>query len=153
MGPPKTETNVAKYSKVLSAWIPTGLVDHFPSVVPATASNVRLSAFPGFMQGGAYIQIRMELPATKAKELYDDASKKAKQFHDGGNFVTLVNERKDGLASTSPHTFDTGTYEFPKDYRVFVLHAESTSQWNHGKSKGVVISLQRNEVIYFAEDW
>jgi hypothetical protein len=152
--PLKLQTDVAEYSNVLVHWEPTGLVDHFPCSVPTEANNVIFSAFPGFLQGGAHMQLRMKLPAAEVKDLYEKASQEAKQYHDGGSSMTLVNEQEDGLASTSPHTLDSCAPEFPKDYRVFVYHAEPASNsWNHGKSKGVVISLERNEVIYFAEDW
>lgn len=153
MGPPKAETDVSKYSSILSDWKPSGLVDHFPSAVPTTATNVRFSSFPGYMQGGAHIQLGMTSPTADLKKLYDDASRKAKQYHDGGDSMALVNSRDDGLAGPSPRTLAAGTPEFPEDYRIFIFDAESTSHWNHGKSKGVVISLQRNEVIYFAENW
>ena len=105
------------------------------------------------MQGGAHIQLRMTLPPADVKKLHEDATKTAKQHHDGGDSVTLVNSRDDGLASTRPHTLAAETSEFPADYRIFIYDAETASDWNHGKSKGVVISLQRNEVIYFAENW
>ncbi len=144
---------MARYSSVLADWKASGLVNHFPGTVPTTATNVRFSSFPGFLQGGAHIQLRMSLPAAEVKKLYEEATKDAKQHHDGGDSVTLVNSRDDGLASTRPHTLASGTDEFPEDYRIFILDAESTSDWNHGKSKGVVVSIQRNEVIYFAENW
>lgn len=144
---------MSRYSSILADWKPSGLVDHFPSAVPATGTNVRFSSFPGYMQGGAHIQLRMTSPPAEVKKLYDDATRTAKQHHDGGDSLTLVNSRNDGLASTSPHTLDAGACEFSKDYRIFIFDAETTSHWNHGKSKGVVISLQRNEVIYFAENW
>jgi hypothetical protein len=49
-------------------------------------------------------------------------------------------------------------YKFPKDYRIFIFHAkpykeESEPDWNHGESKGIVVSLPRNEVLYYAENW
>ena len=150
--------SVGKYEEVLATWKTSGLIDHFPSSVPANAHNVKFSSFPGFLQGGGHVQLRMELPAAEVKALYDHATKSAKQYQDGGNSVTLVNERDDGLWSTHPHTLTEGSYEFPSDYRIFIFDAEpyeteSGHDWNHGKSKGMVISLQRNEVLYYAEDW
>jgi len=147
-----------KYRQALPDWESSKLVDHFPKLIPANAKNLAFSSFPGFMQGGAHIQLRMELPPTEVKKLYNDAAKIAKQHHDGGNSFTLVNKRDDGLASTRPHTLDEGVYEFPEDYRIFILYAKpykegSDFDWNHGQSKGVIVSLQRNEVIYYAESW
>ena len=145
--------SIDAYQDVLADWKASGLVDHFPSSVPPNTRNVKFSSCLGFGQGGGHVQLRMELPAAEVKVLYDHATKSAKQHQDGGNSVTLVNERDDGLWSTRPHTLAKGTYEFPSDYRIFILDAAGSGDWNHGKSMGMVVSLQRNEVLYYAEYW
>ena len=147
--------SIDKYQEVLAVWRGSGLVDHFPSSVPASARNVKFSSFPGHLQGGGYVQIRMELPKAEVKKLFEHATNTAKQYYkDGGNF-------KDRLPSTSPHTLgkdERDASKFPDDYRIFIFHAEpykkgSGHDWNHGESKGMVVSLQRNEVLYYAESW
>ena len=150
--------SIDEYQDVLADWKASGLVDHFPSSVPPSARTERFSSSPGFLQGGGHVQLRMELPEAEVKSLHKHATKNAKQHQDGGNSVTLVNEQDDGLWSTHPHTLTEGTYEFPGDYRIFIFHAEpyrkgSGHDWNHGESKGMVVSLQRNEVLYYAENW
>lgn len=147
-----------QYQEVMADWKEGGLVDHFPSSVPASARNVKFSAFPGFLQGGGHVQLRMELPEAEVRILYEHATRSARQHQDGGNAVTLVSERDDGLWSTHPHTLGKGAFEFPRDYRIFIFDAQpyrkgSGHDWNHGESKGMVISLQRNEVLYYAENW
>jgi hypothetical protein len=150
--------SIDQYQDVLADWKGSGLIDHFPNSVPAEARNVKFSSFPGFLQGGGHVQLRVELPEAEVKSLYEHATKIAKQHQDGGSSVTLINEREDGLSSTSPHTLAEGTYEFSDDYRIFIFHAEpyrkgSGHDWNHGESAGMVVSLQRNEVLYYAENW
>jgi hypothetical protein len=153
---PKTETSPRKYTQLITNWTPTGLVAHFPNPLPSTASNVKLSAFPGFLQGGAWFQVRLTLPASEVSKLYDDATKAAKDFYDGGTTYTSVNSRTNGLPGTSFHTSDNKQEEFPADYRVFVFAAQDAGgnpHYQSGKCYGVVISKQRNEVIYYAENW
>ena len=154
-GPPSTETSPKKYSSLLTKWTPTGLVAHFPNPLPATATNVKLSAFPGFLQGGAWFQLRLTLPAADVSKVYDAATNAAKDFYDGGSFFTSSNSKRGGLPGTSFHSSDTQEQsEFPADYRIFVFAAKDYgNQWNHGESCGIVVSKQRNEVIYFAENW
>ena len=119
---------------------------------------MKVSAFPGFLQGGGWFQLRLTLPPSDIAALFEDASKQAKAFYDGGDRLKLVNAKKDGLPGTSFHTSGTKERSFPADYRVFVYHARpyrpgTDFQWNHGDSRGVVISRTRNEIIYFAESW
>ncbi len=154
----ETIDSIDQYQGVLIDWKASGLVDHFPRSVPSRASNVKFSSFPGYLQGGGHVQLRMELPEAEVKRLYADATELAMQHQDGGNSVTLINECSEGLSSTSPHTLGTGIYEFPDDYRIFIFQAKpykkgSGHDWNHGVSKGMVLSLQRNEVLYYAERW
>lgn len=156
LGQPVVETSPKKYAALMTDWTPTGLVSHFPNPLPSTASKLKLSAFPGYMQSGAWFQIRLTLPVDDVSQVYDDAVKTAKDFYDGGDFYKSTNSKKGGLPGTTFHTSDNDKpSDFPEDYRVFVFAAQSSGGdgWNHGKSHGVVISKQRNEVIYFAENW
>lgn len=155
-GPASTETNPKKYSSIITAWTQTGLVAHFPNPLPPAATNVKLSFVPSFLQGGASFQVRFSLPASDISKLYDDATMTAKDFYDGGGFFKSTGAKTGGLPGTSFLTSDTEKEsDFPADYRIFVFAAQSfgDNSWNHGKSYGVVISKQRNEVIYFAENW
>ena len=156
--PPNEETRFKKYSSLLAEWQKRGLAEHFPKVISAEASAKKLSAFPGFLQGGGWFQVRLTLPPAMVAGIFKDATKQAKAFYDGGDAFKLVEEQKDGLPGTSFHTANNKGQDFPPDYRIFIFHARASRpgedfQWNHGDSRGVVISRTRNEVIYFAEDW
>jgi hypothetical protein len=157
IGPPDVETRPSKYSSLITDWTPTGLVTNFPNPLPTNASNVKLSAFPGFLQGGAWFQVRFTLPAAEVSKDFDDASKIAKDFYDGGDKFTSCNAKKNGLPGTSFHTADNPKqWEFPADYRVFVFATQDAGgnpPFQSGTCYGVVISKQRNEVIYYAESW
>ncbi len=157
--PPDIEMDINKYSSEISQWKSSGLINHFPISLPIFAKNIKLSSFQGYLQGGAWIQVRMELPEDKVKELYEYASKRAKQYHNGGGYLSLTDKRKDGLGSANFHTSDNKETEFSMDYRIFIFGAraykivEKEYNWNHGTSKGMVISLEKNEVIFYAETW
>lgn len=157
IGEPEVETDPAKYPVLLADWSSRNLVAHFPKSFPAEATNVRLSSFPGFMQGGAWLQIRFNLPPAQVAAIFADASAQAKAFYDGGDKLSLVNDKEGGLPGTSFLTADAGQKSFPDDYRIFVFSVRdgggNSFSWNHGDSTGVVVSTKRNEVIYFAESW
>lgn len=157
-GPPDVETRIQRYKSILADWEESGLVQHFPREIPANAKSPIFSAFPGFMQGGAWIQIRLQLPAEQIREICKEAERQAKQFHDGGSSTTLINRQEDGLGSTSFHTSGTDEREFPADYRIFIYDAVpykkgSGFDWNHATTRGVAVSTKRSEVIYWAESW
>jgi hypothetical protein len=148
------ETDPQEYDALIGKWTSSGLVSHFPKPLPATATKTELSAYPGFLQGGAWFQVRLTLPPVDVEAIYEAASKLAKDFYDGGDIFSAVNSKEHGLAGTSFHTTDLAhNVEFPPDYRIFVFGAQNRGNWNHGESYGVVVSKKRNEVIYFAEDW
>ncbi|MEA2600000.1 MAG: hypothetical protein QOF89_992 [Acidobacteriota bacterium] len=65
----RTETDPGEYSAVLKQWSASGLVSQFPREISSRARHVRFSAFPGFMQGGSHIQLRMQLPADEIRRL------------------------------------------------------------------------------------
>lgn len=155
---PPVETSPKRYPKLLKKWQEMGLADHFPQTIPPEADSLKLSAFPGFLQGGAWLQIRMALPPSVVERVFGDASRQAKAFYDGGNSTTLVNRETDGLWGTSFYTSGLESSVFPEDYRIFVFDARphqpgEVHPWNHGTSRGVVISKKRNEVIYYADSW
>ncbi len=71
-----------------------------------------------------------------------------------------VNASPDGMPTTEFYTGEVKHVEFPKDYELLVLDRLIPAKeranglyWNHGKSHGVAISKQRNEIIYWAEFW
>ena len=56
--PPGETTDVAAYPSTLKQWSGSGLVAHFPASIPPQARNVWFAAAPGYLQAGAYIQLR-----------------------------------------------------------------------------------------------
>jgi hypothetical protein len=147
--PPDETTDPRDYSQVLRQWQNTGLADHFPEDIPTEARNVHLSSFPGFLQGGGWLQVRMELPASQVEQvLRDNLPRAIKQFK-GGDKVTHYNECK--VASTYFFTSGTKESKFPASYTILVLG--NAGGWNHGSSYGVAIDQANNEVVYWAERW
>ncbi|MFA5794584.1 MAG: hypothetical protein WC980_05895 [Candidatus Brocadiia bacterium] len=162
----REETRVDRYEKMISS--SSGeLLEHFPRKIPPDAKNVRFSYLPQFLQGGGHMQIRYTLPADRITELYGQFSKiKTKSFF-GGNINIHMN-MENGMPTTDFYTNDFGNLspkeryqkmKFPDDYEIMIFDkiiksSESVDgYWNHGESHGVVISKQRNEIIYWADFW
>src|SRR5688572_23646765 len=66
---PQEVTDVSEYTEILQQWKPSGLVDWFPTHIPAHATNVRVSHHPGFLQGGARFHVRMTLPTAEIAKI------------------------------------------------------------------------------------
>jgi len=147
--PPNEESDPARYPKVLQQWRGTTLVDHFPSAIPAEAQHVRLSSFPGFLQGGGWIQVRLQLPAEQIRQLLDEYELLAIKRFDGGCKADHYNACK--VASADFRTSDLPTSIFPPDYTIFVLR--NFGGWNHGGSCGVAIHATAGEIVYWTERW
>jgi hypothetical protein len=154
---PVTITDLRQYPTVLATWQGSGLVGHFPAQIPAEATNVRFSAFPGFLQGGAHIQLRMQLPADAIQPIEAELEQATPHAYAGGGFFDHYNRDKDNnLPTTAFHTADSpgSKYAFPEHYTLYVLQASGRSgSWNHGETSGTAVSTTASEVIYWAESW
>ncbi len=154
---PARTTDPSKYVDLYEKWKDSGLLNHFPKRIPQKSHNVKLSALPKFLQGGGHFQIRYNLPKKDLNQLMDRYQTMAKAFYDGGDKYKLINSNKGGgLPGTSFYTSgDDKIYEFPEDYRIFIIDAKPyrENNWNHGNSYGAVISIEKQEIIYYAESW
>jgi hypothetical protein len=150
------DSDAADYLEVREQIGNSELIRHFPPTVPDNATNVKFVYFGGFMQGGAYIQLRLQLPQDEIVKRSEEYHSRAKYKFIGGSWTDHVNA-PNGVPTTHFHTGETEDGSFPNNYEILVLNAqpEGTSdfQWNHGYSYGVVISLENSEIIYWAEDW
>ncbi len=147
------------------------IILHFPKTLKKEQKILGFSYLPGFLQGGAHIQLRLKVSEEDLNKLYEKYNKiKTKSFY-GGTSSEHIN-RRDGMPTTSFYTNNnTETTKnltfaeeiekltFPEDYEIMIfdeiIRKEESSGgfWNHGKSHGVVISKKRNEIIYFAQSW
>ena len=155
-GPPDKITNLADYPSTLQEWSSTGLVAHFPASVPPQAQNVRFSALPGYLQGGAHLQLRMQLPADEVAAIEARLAMATTHVYDGGGVYDHYNKDQDNnWPTTSFHTADNPrtSSDFPTHYKLYVLSATNRGSWNHGKTTGAAISTKLNEVIYWADSW
>jgi hypothetical protein len=155
--PPDETTNPVDYANTLKQWSPTTLVSHFPPTIPANATNIHFSTFPGFLQGGAWIQLRIQLPPDEIRSLESDFTKQTKRIYThGGEIFTHLNEgQTHNLPTTNFYTADNpkSSTAFPPDYTFYVLKSRNAGNWNHGHSTGVVISTEKKEIIYWADQW
>jgi hypothetical protein len=110
MIPMRPETDVGAYGRVLERWRSTSLVDHFPVEIPTSAVDVRMSSFPGFLQGGAWFQLRMRMPEADVRKLRDEFERKAVHRFDGGMKMDHINGVN--IATTTFLTNDTDEIRF-----------------------------------------
>jgi hypothetical protein len=155
---PRETHRLGKYAELRTAW-DQEFVAHFPPEIPGDASLKKFSHFPGFLQGGAHIQLRLRLPPERIRKLYNEfVAQRTKSFF-GGDGNRHMNE-KEGMPTTSFQTGDTDGGSFPNDYEIMIFDRVLPDSerppgfyWNHGRSHGVAISTNRNEIIYWAESW
>ena len=147
-----------KYPALRARWNQE-LVSHFPDSIPQSATLKKFCHFPGFLQGGAYIQLRLELPEKEIAQLYDRFLQQRTKSFFGGDMSRHMNETN-GMPTTFFYTGDSDKQSFPDDYEIMIfdpIFPESERPegfyWNHGTSHGVAISTNRNEIVYWAESW
>ena len=126
-GPPDETTNVAAYDSTLKQWAGSGLVAHFPAVVPPHAGNIRFAAFPGFLQGGAYVQLRIQMPAGDVQAIEEQLQNLTTHIYAGGGIFDHYNQdQKNNWPTATFRTSDNPktTFEFPTHYTLYVLSAK-----------------------------
>lgn len=143
------ESALERYNYPETEWI-----GHFPARIPVNATNVHFYHLQAFLQGGMILQLRCVLPSEEIESLLTESVDKAKQVRetDGGY---LGSSGPDDLRIPRLCAGEKDYVHWPKGYKIIVYNAEDRSggSWNHGFSYGVAISMARNEVIYWAEDW
>ncbi len=157
-GPPNETNDVADYRDVLKQWSGTGLTSHFPPTIPPQAGNTRFAAFPGYLQGGGYLQLRVQLPASQVAAIESQAKEATLHMYVGGGMFDHYNKAPSSNWPTATfHASDDPKtqFDFPDHYTLYVLSAkdQANESWNHGETTGIAISKTANEVVYWAESW
>ncbi len=153
----KENTSIREYHSLLGQYRVSNsrLTDHFPGSVPMEAKDVHFSHLPAFLQGGSHIQLRYSLPQNMIRELYKEYSRVKIKSFSGGNFNDHIHQ-PGGMPTTFDYSDKKGDRRFSGDFEIMVFDDRSNSKsktWNHGRSHGVAISLQKNIIIYWAESW
>ncbi|MEW4570450.1 hypothetical protein AB1L88_21500 [Tautonia sp. JC769] len=148
-------TDLSRYGALRDGW--SSLAGHFPEEVPGSAISADVSSFPGFLQGGGWLQLRLTLPAREVAAIEEQCARRAIGRFEGGGGTSRHRDEPDGLPTT---VFRTGPGEsggFPSSFTLYVLEAEDRGSpghaWNHGSSAGLAISEETDEVVYWAERW
>lgn len=156
---------VSKYENVKRLrWHRKDLVKHFPETIPSVARDPRFYYHAGFLQGGASIELRMQLPAESVEEVYATYVRQAKSIFDGARKLPSDSSNPNVLPKWRFFTFPPEQDEtpnvpplLPRDFEIMLLssypYKSNPTEWNHGESSGISISRERSEIIYWAEDW
>jgi len=154
---PSTTQRLGAYPKLRARWNQQHIA-HFPKEMPADATLQKFSHFQGFLQGGAHIQLRLQLPPERIQALHDEFARQCTTSFWGGSKYSHVSKH-DGMPTTNFFTRGSSPLEFPSDYKLMIFDRVLTKSermpfmWNHGSSQGVAISVQRHEIVYWAESW
>lgn len=149
--PPVETKDLRDYSSVLAQWQSTGLVAHFPTSAPSTSA--RFVAYPGFLQGGAYVQLWEQVTPSQAQSVAAKYAPLATHQFTGG-YATLHAGQPNGTWSTFYRTGPTAEDAFPESFTLYVLKATSRSgSWNHGDSHGIAVDPTKGEIVYWADQW
>lgn len=151
----RTVSSIRKYDACRDSF-PSHLVDHFPGAKPKPSAQALFNYYPGYLQAGSHIQLRVKV--TPAIALATDAKLRIQTAHNysGGNtFTHFNNDRQNAWPTTELYTQrnDQTKSEFPNHFTLHVLHAHTDHGWNHGETKGIAVSLKTNELIYWAKQW
>ncbi len=155
----RIRTDIERYDEYLAAWS-SHLVNHFPTGIKETGNADAVSYFPGYLQGGAHLQLRIRVPVERARAERSEYSERAMHVVGSESPDIEEAESKTGDAIPMPPYYlaPQGVQEtFPDNYTIYYVFAQpGTTEgfpWNHGQMAGVAISEAPPELVYWAERW
>jgi len=144
-------------------WENKNIVEHFPTKIPDEAKNIKFYYRAGLMQGGTAIELRMQMSQRAFDSIVHKHRAMAKLIldHLGKDNETKSQEKiyfePPLMFYTVSRAELTDEYEIgplPDGYEIFLLHSKKYERyWNHGKTAGIAVSQDRNEIIYWAAVW
>ena len=135
--------DVTKYESILKEWkeFAPDMVNHFPEAIPPDAQNTEFYFQPGFLQMGSRIELRYKSTPGNIKSLYEQFSKLKTHANQGEillvHFVTGRN--------------NADIIELGEDWVAMHFEECPDNLREHTKEYGVMISREKNEIIYWAE--
>ncbi len=135
--------DIAKYESILKEWkeFAPEMVNHFPEVIPPDARNTEFYFRPGFLQGSQTIELRYRATPEKIESLYEEFSKLKTHANQGG--ILLIHFPLGGG--------NADVTELGEDWVAMHFEECPDDSREHTKEYGVMISIESNEIIYWAE--
>ncbi len=150
------------YERVLTKrWHDPTLVAHFPPQIPAQARAVKFHYQQGFLQGGSSIELRYQAPPDHVKQViekYKPVARLVVRNDDMHNQnIDMLHKRYFRTVDKSEITATPLIVWLPAGFEIIALisrpYVTDPISWNHGQSAGISVSVARNELIFWAEDW
>ena len=129
----------------------------FPARIADDANKTAFFHMPGFLQGGDIIALRLQLPKEHLEEILTEL--KASGRIATREFYGIPEPNcypKFGLTKPSRKNLFKDVENLPKDFQIFLFESDLANireNWNHNFLAFTAISLQRSEVVYYAEAW
>jgi hypothetical protein len=148
----RPERHPADYREVLRflGYPETVWLQHFPESIPENTRNVSFRWDKGFLQSPLAVQLRHELPGQEIRSLLIHNREKVRSLPESSS-----KNHKPYLAkvpSMPPCAGETEARQWPEDFEMLVFHYKKTGgDWAETFNYGVAISIERNEIVYWAE--
>jgi hypothetical protein len=150
-------SDVTQYENVIGLrWLRPDLIKHFPKTIPSNAWNPAFFYRAGFWQGGASIELKLQMPAQFMDETSTAYRSKANfRFWEPDRTMTGAN-KAGRVPYLSRIDKSKKSYESPdsaEKFETFVLSECPPVSLNHGERAGLYIDSINNVITYRAEDW
>ena len=134
--------DINRYESILEEWkeFAPDIVSHFPEVIPSDAQNTEFYYRPGFLQSDSRIELQYRTTSEKIESLYKKFSKIKTMSSYGGTLVHFP-----------PNGEDADIIELGKDWEIMHFDKDPENLPEYSKEHGVMITREKNEIIYWAE--
>ncbi len=128
-----------------------------PKRIPQDTNNVAFFHIQGFLQGGDVIALRVSLPFERIESALN--SLEASGRTEITSFEGIPSPRaypEYGMEETGWEDMYKRVATIPEDFRIFLFKSDLENikkRWNHNILSFTAISIKRNEIIYYIDNW
>lgn len=154
----ETKVNPDLYSDIVATRTASSPKYSFlPKFIDPKAEAIGFYYVPGFLQGGDVVCLRLRLPEEKVAIIINELEASGRKEVEGfGDVPTPQSYPRFNITPSQRDNLFDGDGKLPSDFRIFLFESDLEDiqkNWNHNFLAFTAVSLDKREVVYYANEW
>ena len=127
---------------------------HFPDSIPELSVKAIFCQQTGFLQGSDILILRLQLPRNHILDIKKSLDSSSRIIVDNHDQLPLGHSYPPDNFPDIKENFKIGYLEeLPVEFEIYLYKTDIQKLGNHGFVAFTAISLDKDEVLYYAESW